>query len=174
MIGDQQDSEGRKRKNRAQKKGRAMRTTEHLTNILKQADSKTLTDILKDPMMLDLEEKPFPAFIKQILKQKHLKQQDLFLAADIPERYGYKLLSGEKHTRQRDIILRLCFAARMNLEEIQKALKLYGHPVLYPRFPRDAVLMVAANRGLSEIEEVDSLLTSHGMEPLLPCGREEF
>ena len=30
------------------------------------------------------------------------------VAAGVPERYGYKLISGEKHTIQRDVILRLC------------------------------------------------------------------
>lgn len=36
------------------------------------------------------------------------------MKADIPERYGYKLLSGEKHTRQRDVILRICYAAGLS------------------------------------------------------------
>ena len=36
------------------------------------------------------------------------------MKADIPERYGYKLLSGEKHTRQRDVILRICCAAGLS------------------------------------------------------------
>ena len=151
-----------------------MRTTEHLTDILKRTDTGALKDILKDPKMLGSSDRPFPAFVKQILKQRSIKQQELFLSADIPERYGYKLLSGEKHTRQRDIILRLCFAARMNLEETQKALQLYGLPILYPRFPRDAVLMVAANRGLCDMGEIDNLLIQHGQDPLLPCGREDL
>ena len=30
--------------------------------------------------------------------EKGITQQTVFLKADIPERYGYKLLSGEKHT----------------------------------------------------------------------------
>ena len=53
----------------------------------------------------------FHDFIRMLIKKKKLKQQDVFLAADIPEKYGYKLLSGEKHTKQRDVILRLCYAA---------------------------------------------------------------
>ena len=49
----------------------------------------------------------------------------VFLKADIPERYGYKLLSGEKHTKQRDVILRICYAAEFTLKETQRALRKY-------------------------------------------------
>ena len=51
-------------------------------------------------------------------KEKGILQQDVFLAADLPERYGYKLISEQKHTTQRDTILRLCLAARFDEDEI--------------------------------------------------------
>ena len=41
----------------------------------------------------------FSIYIKNILSEKGMTQQAVFLKADIPERYGYKLLSGEKHTK---------------------------------------------------------------------------
>ena len=66
-------------------------------------------------------------------------------AADIPERYGYKLISEEKRTKQRDIILRLCYAAHFTLEETQKALKMYDMPMLYSKVKRDALLMIVFN-----------------------------
>ena len=37
----------------------------------------------------------FCAYIKGIMKENGVSQQDAFLNADVPERYGYKLLSGE-------------------------------------------------------------------------------
>ena len=37
----------------------------------------------------------FSIYIKNILSEKGMTQQAVFLKADIPERYGYKLLSGE-------------------------------------------------------------------------------
>ena len=57
----------------------------------------------KGSMILDSE--AFSIYVKDLLKEKAITQQAVFLKADIPERYGYKLLSGEKRTRQRDIIL---------------------------------------------------------------------
>ena len=51
---------------------------------------------------------PFGVYLKECLKNNHITQQQTFLQAQIPEGYGYKLLSGEKKTRQRDVILRIC------------------------------------------------------------------
>ena len=59
----------------------------------------------------------FHSYLKDILKKNGLTQQDAFLNADVPERYGHKLLTCENHTKQRDVILRICFGAGMSLEE---------------------------------------------------------
>lgn len=115
----------------------------------------------------------FSVYIKDILRVKKLTQQVVFLRADIPERYGYKLLSGEKHTRQRDIILRICYAAEMSLEETQRALKKYEMPELYAKIPRDALLMIIFNKRPGSIIDVNSLLKEHGMMPLRTSGVQE-
>ena len=52
-------------------------------------------------------EYPFADYMRMKFKEKDVLQQDVFLAADLPERYGYKLISEQKHTTQRDTILRL-------------------------------------------------------------------
>ena len=77
---------------------------------------------------------PFADFMRRKLREKGLLQQEVFLAADLSENYGYKLVAEEKHTRQRDTILRLCLAARFQLSEVQEALILYGMAPLYGRF----------------------------------------
>ena len=108
--------------------------------------------------------------MRSMFKRKGIKQQDVFLAADISEGYGYKLIAEEKRTRQRDLILRLCLASGFSLEETQRALKIYGMAPLYPRMRRDAVLIVAINTGNYEIAIVDEMLAKHGMEPLYSCS----
>ena len=104
--------------------------------------------------------------MRKRIRDKNLKQQDVFIASDIPERYGYKLIAEDKHTINRDIIIRLCLGAQFSLKEVQRALKLYGMSPLYARIPRDAVLIIAFNSRLYEMAEVDSLLEQHNMEPL--------
>lgn len=82
---------------------------------MKQKNTKELDDILGKTHISDFdkfcveqkdsmnpEQNAFSEYIKDLLKEKKITQQMVFLKADIPEKYGYKLLSGEKHTRQRD------------------------------------------------------------------------
>lgn len=115
----------------------------------------------------------FSTYVKTIMRGKGITQQISFLKADIPERYGYKLLSGEKHTRQRDIILRICYASEFTLKETQRALRKYGMPELYAKIPRDALIMIAFNERPGSIIDVNALLKENGMEPLRTSGIQE-
>lgn len=117
-----------------------------------------------------LTDSEFSVYMKNIFHEKKLTQQIVFLRADIPERYGYKLLSGEKRTRQRDVILRICYAAEMSLAQTQRALKKYELPELYAKLPRDALLMIIFNERPGDIIEVNEILTSHGMDALRTSG----
>ena len=110
---------------------------------------------------------PFADYMRRKFREKGILQQNVFLAADLSENYGYKLIAEEKHTRQRDTILRLCLAARFLLEEVQEALILYGMAPLHGRFPRDAVLTVAVQNGIYDLCEVNRLLESCGQAPLV-------
>ena len=111
---------------------------------------------------------PFADFMRDRLREKGILQQEVFLAADLPERYGYKLLSGQKRTRQRGVILRLCLVAALTPEEAQEALLRYGMVPLRARIPRDAALLVAFQNRLFDIHAVDALLRENGLTPLLP------
>ena len=107
------------------------------------------------------------------MKKNGITQQIVFLKADIPERYGYKLLSGEKHTRQRDVIIRICYAAELTLQQTQRALRKYGMPELYAKVPRDALIMIAFNERPGSIIEVNTLLKTNNLEPLRTSGIQE-
>lgn len=122
---------------------------------------------------MNLDKDSFSVYIKDILCQKKIKQQTVFLKADIPERYGYKLLSGQKHTKQRDIILRICYAAELSLEETQRALKKYEMPELYAKIPRDAFLMIIFNERPGTIIDVNELLKANGFESLRTSGVQD-
>ena len=115
----------------------------------------------------------FSTYVKGLMSQKGISQQTVFLNADVPERYGYKLLSGEKHTKQRDVILRLCYAAEFTLSETQRALKKYGMSELYAKDERDALIMIVFNERPGSIIDVNGLLKEHGHLPLRTCGVQE-
>lgn len=122
---------------------------------------------------VNYDEKVFVEYFKGLFKEKGLTQQKVFLMADIPERYGYKILSGEKKTRQRDVILRICYAAEFTLKETQRALRKYGLPELYAKIPRDALLMIAFNERPGDITNVNVLLSDNGLQPLRASGVQE-
>ena len=110
---------------------------------------------------------PFADFMRERLREKGLLQQNVFLAADLPERYGYKLVSMQKHTTQRDTILRLCLAARFNLNETDEALILYGMAPLHARIPRDTAFIVAIQNRVYDIHDVDAILRENDLPPFL-------
>lgn len=153
---------------------------------MKPKNTKELADILGKTHISDFdkfykeqkdsmnpEQNAFSEYIKNLLKEKKITQQMVFLRADIPERYGYKLLSGEKHTRQRDIILRICYAAELTLDQTQSALRKYEMPQLYAKIPRDALLMFIFKDRPGGIIEVNELLKEKGMEMLRTSGVQE-
>ena len=150
------------------------RTTEKLNEILKKTKPEDLEVFLernKDSLRED--DLPFSVFIREKFREKRIKQQDVFLAADIPEGYGYKLISGEKHTVQRDVILRLCLGAHFSLRETQQALRLYSVSPLYPRIPRDCVFIISLNRKVYDVQEVDQFLVENGFDPLYACHNND-
>lgn len=130
--------------------------TSELPNFLEQHRA----DLITSP-------RPFADYMRTKFREKGTLRQNVFLAADLSENYGYKLIAEEKHTRQRDTILRLCLAARFQTDEVQEALILYGMAPLYGRFPRDAALMVAVQNGVYDLSEVNGLLESCDQPPLV-------
>ena len=148
-------------------------------NTEKQASEATLNALLKETTLEELPEmlrrqerllitgpRPFADYMRRKFREKGIRQQDIFLAADISENYGYKLISEEKHTSQRDMILRICLAARFDREETQEALILYGIAPLYIRIPRDMVFLAEIHNRLFDIYRVNELLSACGL-PLL-------
>lgn len=150
------------------------KTTEDLEKILGSTHAGEIAAYLNEnEESLISSDKAFSEYIRNIIKKKKLKKQDIFLAADIPERYGYKLLTEEKRTRQRDIILRICYASELTLDETRVALKLYRMPELYAKIPRDAMIMVCFNERPGSIIEVNAFLKKNGMESLRSSGMQE-
>ena len=152
----------------------AKKSTDELENILEQTSTTNIQAYLaQNAESLLSEEKPFYAYMHEMLRKYGKTQQEVFLQADVPERFGYKIISEDKHTKQRDTILRICYATGMTLEETQKALTLYGMAPLYARISRDAVLMVAFNQHKGNILDVNALLSSHKLPTLKTSGLQE-
>ncbi|MBQ3263149.1 MAG: hypothetical protein IJH52_08235 [Oscillospiraceae bacterium] len=142
----------------------SLRLTEAAARIAPEAVAGYLEQIRGELLP---EGREFAAYMRGKLREKGILQQEVFLAADLSENYGYKLIAQEKHTRNRNVILRLCIAARLTPEETREALTLYGMAPLHGRIARDVVLLSALAFGLRDVHDVDALLRSCGLTPLM-------
>ena len=140
--------------------GREQESTGYLMNVLKNAEKEDIDEFSRK--YLKEQCGGFPAYMESIIKRKKLKRQDIFQKADMPQKYGYKLLSGETHTTDRDKLLRIFIAMNMTLKETQRALSLYGMPRLYAKKKRDAMLIIAFNKGMSSVDDVNEYLKEKG------------
>ena len=111
--------------------------------------------------------RPFTDFMRQTFRKKKIPQKEIFIRADLDDRYGYKLISGEKQTQQRDTILRICLAAEFTLGETQEALILYGMAPLYEKIRRDTAFIIAFSNRIYDIHDVDTILRENDMPPFL-------
>lgn len=115
----------------------------------------------------------FARYMRERLKEKGLQKRDVLLHADIAQGYGYKLLNEEKTTRQRDVILRICYAAGFSLDETQQALRIYHMDTLYVRDKRDALIMSCFNHRPGSILDLNDLLLKNKLQPLRSSGVQE-
>lgn len=117
--------------------------------------------------------KTFTYYMKDVIDSKNFKvgkrkmyYKDIYLLAGVSETYGEKILNMESHTKNRDLIIRLCIAGRFLVDEINRALKLYGMAPLYAKDKRDACIIVAINNRKYDLFEIDDMLEKQGLEKL--------
>ena len=108
------------------------------------------------------EGKAFYYYMKNAFDAKSLKLKDIYSFAGVSESWGEKILRMEKHTKNRDLIIRFCIAGHFSLKETNRALKLYGMTPLYSRNKRDVCIILAINNRIFDLSQVDDLLTGQG------------
>ena len=79
--------------------------------------------------------------------------------------YGYRILDGTKHTKNRNLILRICLAMGMNLDDTQKALKFYNMRLLDDALFRDQIIIACIVTGKTAID-IHDLLCKAGEESI--------
>lgn len=149
-----------------------MQTLEHkptneLNSILENTHPDQLNDFLRENsrFMAD-DKKGFYYYFKDVIDEKSIKLKDVYSFAGVSESYGSKILTMEKHTKNRDLIIRLCIAGHFSWDKTNRALKLYGMNELYAKDPRDACLIVAINNRKYDLSDIDEILTGQGMKKL--------
>lgn len=144
-----------------------IKPTDELNEILEDTKPAQLERYLKDnrAYMTDAP-KAFYYYMKDVLNEKRIRLKDVYIAADVSESYGSKIITMEKHTKNRDLIIRLCLAGHFDWKQTDRALKLYGFSELYARNTRDACLIVAINNRMFDLDRVNDMLRKKGLPPL--------
>ena len=143
------------------------KTTENLENVLLSSKLDEMDGFLLNNESRMLKSgRNFTEFMRAKVKEKGLLLSDIYRNANISEKYGSKIISMEKHTRDRGLIIRLCIAAKLTFDETQHALTLYGFAPLYARNPQDAVVINAIANGISNVYDVEELLIAHSLDTL--------
>ena len=129
------------------------KSTNELNDLLENMKPDQLESYLKDNS-------------KYMADEKNIKLKDVYSFAGVTESYGSKIVTMEKHTKDRDLIIRLCLAGHFNWDETNRALKLYGLSELYAKDPRDACIIVAVNNRIFDMYDIDEMLMKQGLKKL--------
>ena len=140
--------------------------TEELDKVLKSTKPDRLNDYLSVNRASLAEGKAFYYYMKDVIESKGILLKDVYSFAGMTESWGGKILTMERHTKNRDVIIRMCVAGRFTLEETNRALKLYGMTELYSRVPRDACLIVAIHNRKYNQGDIDEMLINSGFSRL--------
>ena len=112
-----------------------------------------------------LENMDFPSYYLSLLEEKDLSRSRAAADSGLEIHYAYQILSGSKKAT-RDKLLCLCIGGGLTLAETNRALERAAAGCLYPKRLRDAVIMLALNRGIRPVWKVNELLEEHHL-PLL-------
>lgn len=114
------------------------KSTDELINILKS--KKSYEDFFRE----EIGELCFSCvseYLEILLKEKHMKKNEVIKASNIDKNYAYQLFNGNKKCPSRNKILMLAFAMHLTLEQTRKLLKIAKQSDLYVRDPRDSVII---------------------------------
>lgn len=102
--------------------------------------------------------------LEQLLEQKGLKKSAVIRAAEMSEVYGYQIFSGLR-IPERNKLLCLAIAMKLNIDEMQTLLKTAGYSPLYVKLPFDSIVLYGVCKGMSVVE-INELLYEYGLDTL--------
>ena len=119
----------------------------------------------KDQYLSNLISPTFHEYLNKLMGERKLSASNLITEASISKTYAYQFINGER-LPGRDIVLRLCLAMQLSLDEAQELLTLAGKSILYPRIKRDACILYCFRKKMP-LDETNLFLEELGEAPLL-------
>lgn len=89
----------------------------------------------------------FINYIENELNIINMTRAELFKIIDIDYQNSYKIFSKtNKRPIKRDLAIKILIVLNKSFEEINQIFKKYSYPLLYPRDPRDYIIIVSLNQ----------------------------
>lgn len=138
-----------------------MKSTDDLANEIKE--SSNILDFLAENHA-EMQLGGLPQYLEEWLREKNLSKAGVVRQSNLNRAYVYQIFLGRKYP-SRDKIIALAFGMGLTADETQKLLKQAGYRELYPRDPRDALLLYAVGHGKT-ILEANQLLYDNNIDVL--------
>lgn len=103
--------------------------------------------------------------LEALLAEKNLRKKDVIASSNLSEIYAYQIFGGQRKNPGREKVLCLAVAMGLNLEEVQKLLKVSGYAPLYAKNDFDCIVLYGICRGLSVLE-INEMLYDNGKDTL--------
>ena len=126
----------------------AVKSTDDLVNEI--AKSENILDFLAENHE-EMQLGGLPQYLEDWLQQKNLSKADVVRRSNLNRAYVYQIFLGRKYP-SRDKVIALAFGMNLTADETQKLLKQAGYRELYPRDPRDALLLYAIGHNMAILD----------------------
>jgi len=138
-----------------------MKTTDELRHEISQS-SDILDYLEKNRTEMNLGS--LPEYLDEWLSKKNVTKADVVKRSNLNKAYVYQIFLGKKYP-SRDKVIAIAFGLGLDADETQTLLKQAGYRELYPRDPRDTLLLFAIEHR-KNIIEANELLYDHNIEVL--------
>lgn len=116
---------------------------------------KSVTNFLSDNQKY-LKEPVLAGYLSELCAEKGIRPSKAVENAHIAKTFGKDIFSGKRNP-SRDYVIRLAFGFGLDVDECQKLLRVAKHNGLYPRIPRDAVIINCLQNKRSAAQTDDKL-----------------
>jgi len=137
-------------------------TSDELLDMLKSISSY---DEVQEELKSEQITESLAEYLNALVAKCKAKLPDVMRRSGLKKAYFYSLFNGTRDNPSRDVLIQLGFGFEMSFDEVQEFLMHRGAAQLYPRIPRDAIIIYCFQRGMS-LMDCDVLLMEN-FEPLL-------
>ncbi len=109
-------------------------------------------------------DKSLSELLTVLLEKYSLKKSAVIRDSELSETYAYQIFSGLR-IPERNKLLCLAIAMKLNLDEVQTLLKSAGYGPLYVKLPFDSIIIYGICKKLSVVE-INDLLFDYNLETL--------